>query len=119
MPITRELAASWAERYFIAWKTNDAETVASLFTEDAVYFYGPFREPARGREEIVRRWTENDAPPDFRSAFDVVAVEGDVAVVHWRVSWGGVAMDGVLVVTFDERGLCREHREWYARTESA
>lgn len=104
-------AAAWADRYFLAWKTNDAALVASLFTEDAVYFYGPFREPARGREEIVRRWTENAPESGVVTRHEVVAVNGEVAVIHFRVS---DAMDGVLIVKLDEDGRCREHREWYA-----
>ncbi len=46
--------AAWLESYFHAWETNDPSDVRALFAEDAVYFYGPFREPARGREAIVR-----------------------------------------------------------------
>ena len=122
MPITRGDAASWAERYFLAWKTNDPEAVAPLFTPDATYFYGPFREPAHGRDEIVRRWVQNGIPADFTCEYEAVAVSGDVAVIHWAVSWHEagtrVAMDGVLIVTFDDRGVCREHREWYARMET-
>ena len=107
-------AAAWADRYFRAWKTNDAALVASLFAEDAVYFYGPFREPALGREEIVRRWVENAPASDVVTAHEIVAVNGDTAVIHWAVSFADTAMDGVLIVTFDDGGRCREHREWYA-----
>lgn len=107
-------ATAWAARYFEAWKTNDGATVASLFAPDAVYFYGPFREPARGRDEIVRRWTGNPPPPDVIAKYEVVAVNGDTAVVHWTVSFDRTEMDGVLILRFDEHGACCEHREWYA-----
>lgn len=115
MEITRSHARSWAERYFLAWQTNDRATVESLFSEDAVYFYGPFRPPARGRDTIVARWLEH-AQPDVTSQFEVVAVEHRVAVIHWRVAFQGNGqreMDGVLIVRFDAAGLCSEHREWY------
>ena len=105
--------SNWAARYFDAWRSNDRAMVESLFTEEAIYFYGPFREPARGREEIVRRWIENGAPANFEAQHEVIAVNGDTAVIHWRVSFDDTVMDGVLIVTFDERGQCREHREWY------
>jgi SnoaL-like domain len=122
MSSARVDAASWAERYFQAWKTNEPEAVGPLFTPDATYFYGPFREPARGRDEIVRRWVQNGIPLDFRYEYDIVATSGDVAVIHWTVSWREagthIAMDGVLIVTLDDRGACREHREWYARVET-
>ena len=49
---------SWLDRYFAAWKSNDPEDVAALFTEDAVYSYSPFRAETRGRDEIPRRKTD-------------------------------------------------------------
>lgn len=115
MEITRAHATSWAERYFRAWQSNDRATIESLFSEDAVYFYGPFRPPAEGRDTIVERWIQS-SQPDVASEFEVVAVEGRVAVIHWRVAFeseGRREMDGVLIVRFDEHGLCAEHREWY------
>ena len=121
MEITRSHAQSWAERYFLAWRTNDRATVESLFSEDAVYFYGPFRPPARGREAIVARWLENPQP-GVTSEFEVVAVEDRVAVIHWRVGFPRDArteLDGVLIIRFDESGVCCEHREWYAERKAA
>jgi SnoaL-like protein len=47
----------WLGRYFDAWVSNDPADVASLFTEDAIYRVGPFREPWVGRDQIVDRWT--------------------------------------------------------------
>jgi len=117
MQIAIAAAAEWTERYFRAWKSNDPALVASLFSQDAAYFYGPFRPPARGREEIVRRWVGSAVQQNVIGEHEVVAVSGDTAVIHWTVSFdgaaGSTAMDGVLIVKFDEAGLCREHREWY------
>jgi hypothetical protein len=111
-------ANDWATRYFIAWKTNDRVLVESLFSEDAVYYYGPFRPPAQGREEIVRRWIENGSQRNVTTAHEVIAVNEDRAVIHWTTSFdtdaGTTSMDGILLITFDDRGTCREHREWYA-----
>ncbi|HEX8255692.1 MAG TPA: nuclear transport factor 2 family protein [Thermoanaerobaculia bacterium] len=115
-------AVRWAEHYFRAWKTNDPADVRALFTEDAVYYYGPFRPPARGREEIVRRWVANAAQANVEIAHEVVAVSGAAAVIHWAVSFdqpsGRVAMDGVLIVQLNEDGRCYEHREWYVEETS-
>jgi ketosteroid isomerase-like protein len=53
----------WLRRYFDAWASNDPVEVSSLFAEDAVYSYGPFREETRSREAIVRAWVEEGSPP--------------------------------------------------------
>jgi hypothetical protein len=115
MQITRSHARAWAERYFLAWTNHDRAIVESLFSEDAVYYYGPFRPPARGRSEIVARWLAG-AQQNVASQFEVTAACEDIAVIRWRVSFdhaGRTEMDGVLIVRFDESGACCEHREWY------
>jgi ketosteroid isomerase-like protein len=107
----------WVERYFGAWRRNDRAAVESLFTADAVYHYAPFEPPARGRDAIVANWLAGGAQPDLESAFEVLAVTGELAVVGWRVAFerdGRTEMDGILLLRFDASGRCREHREWYA-----
>ena len=32
----------WLDRYIAAWRSNEAEPIAGLFTEDAVYRYRPY-----------------------------------------------------------------------------
>ena len=112
--------ASWLERYFAAWRSNDPAEVEALFTEDAVYAYGPFSGLVRGRPAIVRGWVEGGVQPGLETWFEVLAVAGDRGVAHWRVSYdapegGRETLDGVLVCDLDEQGRCSLHREWFAR----
>lgn len=123
--MTRSDFDGWLTRYFGAWLTNDESEVAALFAEEAVYEYGPFREPARGRGEIVRNWAADpEGQREVRLSHEVLAVEGRTGVAHWRASYaaraggsGRVEMDGVLVIEFDVDGRCIRHREWYARRD--
>ena len=48
--------ADWISRYARAWETGDDDTVADLFTADAVYRSQIFREPHVGTEEIRAYW---------------------------------------------------------------
>jgi hypothetical protein len=114
---------TWLERYFAAWASNDAGDVAALFADDAEYSWGPFRQPARGRDAIVRAWVEGGAPPGLRSRFEPIAVNGERGIAHWEVAFeaeggGLVELDGILVCTFDGEGRCTLHREWYDRRET-
>lgn len=117
--VDRDGFRSWLERYFAAWVSNDPVDVAALFAEDAEYSYGPFREPERGRDRIVRAWIDGGVPRGLRTRHEVLAVEGDVGVARWQVTYMGddglVEMDGVLVCTFDPSGRCTIHREWFDR----
>jgi hypothetical protein len=110
--------AVWLERYFAAWRSNDPAEVEALFTEEAVYAYGPFSGSARGRPAIVRNWVEGGVQPGLETWFEVLAVEGERGVANWRVSFDEddlrVTLEGILVCDFDERGRCSLHREWFA-----
>lgn len=113
---------TWLDGYFAAWASNDPSEVAALFTEDALYAVSPFRPPWEGRDRIVREWT-SETQEDLDHASEIVTVDGDLAVAHWRVRarFGGAAqrteMDGLLLLRFTPDGRCREHREWYVTRE--
>lgn len=118
----RDAVHAWMDGYFAAWASNDPEDVAALFTEDAVYAVSPFSSPWQGRERIVQEWT-SEAQDDLDHSFEVVAVDGDMAVAHWRVqarfadALQRTEMDGVLLLRFAPDGRCCEHREWYVTRE--
>ncbi|HSJ50063.1 MAG TPA: nuclear transport factor 2 family protein [Actinomycetota bacterium] len=118
----RRSFGAWLARYFGAWASNDAEEVAALFADEAEYSWGPFREPARGRDAIVRAWVDGGSPPGFRWQVEPIAVSGNVGVAHWSVSFDDgravIELDGVLVCEFDTEGRCIRHREWYDRSET-
>jgi SnoaL-like domain len=109
----------WLERYAAAWRSNDPKDVASLFADDAEYSYGPYRESARGREEIVRRWVDGGVQAGLDLSLEPLAVDGDRGVAHWRVAFdaegGRVELDGILVCDFDAEGRCVRHLEWSER----
>ncbi|HEX9122247.1 MAG TPA: nuclear transport factor 2 family protein [Actinomycetota bacterium] len=110
---------SWLDRYFRAWVSNDPAEVAGLFAEDAVYSWGPFREPARGREAIVRAWVEGGVPDDLHLEYEALATVGPRGIAHWRSAFRSEEgsreeVDGILVCDFDELGRCTLHQEWYS-----
>jgi uncharacterized protein (TIGR02246 family) len=113
---------AWMQSYREAWNTNDPDDVRALFTEDAVYAIDPFRVPWHGRDEIARRWTAGISQ-SVDLTYQVLATDGDLAVVHWHVITQNVGdpvrveYDGILVLRFANDGRCREHREWFARRE--
>lgn len=47
---------SWMEGYIKTWRSNAAEDIGRLFTVAALYYTVPYREPWRGRENIVAGW---------------------------------------------------------------
>lgn len=126
MNLTLDQLTRWLRGYFDAWVSNDPRVVAALFSEDAVYFYGDFLAPSRGRDTIVARWIANpEQQTGIESRFEPLAAGGDTGIAHWHVAYnsgtrGGRRMeiDGILVLRFNAALECVEHREWYARREA-
>jgi ketosteroid isomerase-like protein len=125
MTLTPATAEHWLQRYGDAWEREDPAAAAGLFTEDCQYFETPFSPPACGREGVLRYWSavpEGQTEVSFR--FRLLALQSSTAIAHWsasftrRTSGSRVALDGVFVLDFDERGLCRTLCEWWHREES-
>ncbi len=125
MRLTQEQFREWLERYFRAWQSNDPDEVTALFSEDAVYYYGPFQTPSVGRRKIVERWISSpEQQTEIQYTCAPLAIHENLGVAHWHVLYrsgkdlsAAIEMDGVLVLKFDDQLRCTEHREWYARRE--
>jgi ketosteroid isomerase-like protein len=113
----------WLDRYVTAWRTNDREAVASLFSEHALYSYRPWdsdEHTVRGRAAIVASWLEEpDEPGSWEASYRPYAVDGDRAVA---VGWSRYASSGgepertyhnAYLLRFDGDGRCAEFREFY------
>ena len=78
----------WVDAYEQAWRAAGTAGLAGLFTQDATYRASPWAPPVEGLEAISEFWeAERDGPDeDFTMVSEVVAVDGDTAVVAHRWS---------------------------------
>ena len=116
----------WLRRYGEAWESRDAKAAASLFTEDAEYYWTPFGEPKRGHQGIQVAWTEaTSRQRDVRFSFRILASSGGRGIATWHTrlvrvpSDREVEIDGILVAEFGDSGRCRLFREWWHSTEAS
>jgi uncharacterized protein (TIGR02246 family) len=114
----------WLAAYIEAWRTNDPEHIAALFSADAKYRYHPYDEWISGRDAIVSSWRGDgaDEPGTWEAGYRTIAVDGDVAVATGSTAYsaepGGPVervFDNCFVLRLDEDGRCREFTEWYVR----
>jgi ketosteroid isomerase-like protein len=113
----RTQLTDWVAAYERAWRTPGTSALAGIFTEDAVYRQGPYDEPVTGLPAIARMWeTEREGPDEvFRMSYDVVAVDGAVAVVRAEVCYGDPVSHeyrDLWVVRFAGDGRCASFEEW-------
>lgn len=113
----RDAVERWVAGYERAWRTHGTELLAELFTPDVSYLPSPWARPIVGLSRLGPWWAaERDGPDEpFTLASEVVAVDGDTAVVRievayqhddpsrWRDLW---------ILRFDADGRCAEFEEW-------
>jgi ketosteroid isomerase-like protein len=117
MEMDRGQVMAWVAAYERVWRSPGTERLAEIFTPDAVYQQGPYHEPVVGLPSIARMWEDHrDGPDDvFTMTSEVVAVDGDIAVVRAEV-WYGDPVEteyrDLWVMRFAEDGRCRSYEEW-------
>lgn len=117
----------WLDRYIKAWRSNDRDTIAALFTEDATYRYSPFeKEPLRGRAQIVDSWLEEpDDPDSWQMRAEPLAVKGDLGVARGWTTYAATDSEpereysNIYVVRLTDDGRCAELTEWYMKRPDA
>jgi ketosteroid isomerase-like protein len=116
-PLSHAEASAWISAYERAWRTAGTDQLRSLFTEEASYRMSPYEEPATGLIEIAELWERERQGPDeeFEMTHEVVAVEGDTAVIRVEVHYGGtdrLRYRDLWIVRIAADGRCREFEEW-------
>jgi ketosteroid isomerase-like protein len=110
---------AWMAQYRRAWSSDDPQEIAALFTEDATYSPYPWpREKNRweGRDTIVQRWIgHGDSKLNWRFEHEILAVDGDTAVIEGWTDYDDEAYANVWLIRFADDGRAREFREWWVQ----
>ena len=112
---SRDEVDNWIAAYERAWRSAGTESLADLFAEDGSYRMSPYEEPARGLEQIAALWEREREGADegFEMRHEVMAVEGDTAVVRVEVEYArGTEYRDLWVIRLDPDGRCRDFEEW-------
>jgi ketosteroid isomerase-like protein len=125
----RATVQEWLDRYIAAWRANEPEAIAALFSEDAVYRYRPYADEdqtIRGRDAIVAAWLEEpDAPDAWDAQYEPFAVEGDRAAAtgwsryHATDELPERVFYNCYLLRFDPEGRCADFAEYYMQVPSA
>jgi SnoaL-like protein len=117
MALAREDVAAWLTGYERAWCTAGTAPLGELFTEGATYRMSPYEDAATGLAEIGALWERERQGPDeeFAMTHEIVAADGDTAVVKLEVQYGGperLQYRDLWILRFAGDGRCREFEEW-------
>lgn len=115
-------AQDWLDRYAAAWRSNDPEQIAGLFSEEVSYRYHPYDEPVEGREAVVRSWLDQpDDPVSWEAHYAPFAVEGNRVVATGESRY--FARDdkperlyhNCFLIEFDDQNRCLSFTEYYVK----
>jgi ketosteroid isomerase-like protein len=114
----RAAVEDWINRYEQLWRSPGTDRLTELFAPDATYRPSPWAIPLSGLMEIASYWeAERDGPDEeFTMSSQVLAVDGDVAVVRVFVEYGSDTGAGrwrdLWVLGFAPDGRCSSFEEW-------
>jgi len=110
----RDEVMRWVAGYERAWRERDVDAVAALFTERAAYRPSPYESSEVGHEAIKALWPDDEGVA-FTMTADVVAVEGDIAVVRVDVSYTAPRPQeyrDLWLLRFADDGRVADFEEW-------
>jgi ketosteroid isomerase-like protein len=116
-------ARAWVEAWSQGWATHDADVIAARYAEECEFRSHPFRGTLYGRAG-ARAYAEQ-AFAEERSAVasfqDPIVGAGGRVAVEYRATITTTdektaTLAGVTVLRFDDEGLVREHRDYWAMT---
>lgn len=111
----RDDVETWIAGYEAAWRTGGTERLTEIFTPDCSYLPSPWSEPLRGIGELAPFWEgERDGPDEaFAMGTEIIAVDGDTAVVRVEVNYRvGRDWRDLWVIRFAPDGRCVAFEEW-------
>jgi hypothetical protein len=120
-----EQLKDWLRAYGAAWGNRDPIAASRLFSADASYYETPFGPPARGHSGVEEYWVAaTQKQTNISFSWEVLSFTDDVGIVRWWATFSRlksnakVELDGVLLLEFNDDGLCRTFREWWHKKES-
>ena len=113
----RKAVERWLERYEQVWRTPGTERLHELFTPNASYLPSPWARSLDGLDAVTLFWeSERDgADEGFTMSSDIVAVDGDTAVVRVEIAYAASESGrwrDLWVLTFAPDGRCASFEEW-------
>lgn len=89
---------AWMAAYAKAWTERDPEQIVRLFTSTAHYQEHRFKPALEGIEAIRNYWRVivQTSQRDVSFSYDVLAVRGSRAFVHWQATFVWLPINGIM-----------------------
>jgi hypothetical protein len=110
-----EAARRWADTWLESWRAKDADLLAPLYAEQAVFRSHPFRDPQPPLDYARWAYAEEEGDPEVWLGEPLVA--DDCAAVEWWAfvveNGEPVSLAGTSILRFDDDGrVVDQHDYW-------
>ncbi|MCL2439918.1 MAG: hypothetical protein FWD15_05430 [Alphaproteobacteria bacterium] len=109
--MTREKLKLWLAAMRVAWINADIASVKKLFGKTQSYYETPFAPPVSG-EGIWALWREVRRGDLDYLDYEILALDGDTAIINEKFSWRGMKRDGIYQLEFDAADACVFFKRW-------
>lgn len=120
MSVSRSDLEAWVNGYVKAWETNAPEDIGALFTEEALYYTAPFREPWTGRDGIVDGWLgRKDHPGEWEFSYEPLMATEELGIVRGWTRYRDPPSEysNLWLIRLDDDGRCWQFTEWWMEHE--
>ena len=121
--MTRQVFQQWLESYLRRQEQRDATVVRELFTENGVYWWGPFCSPRHGVEAIYEHHRNAlSHQSDIKYEYQILATTEKYGVARFHLTLNDHmpnepnTYDGIFLVHLNNEGKCTLFEEWYHST---
>ena len=119
---TETAARRWVDVWQRAWAAGDADAIAALYADEALYRALAFRDADLGLAGVRRYLGENVSPErETECWFGEPVVSRDRAAVEWWGTWveqgQRVTLAGATLLRFDIDGQVVDHRDYWNEVE--
>lgn len=118
--VDRQAFQGWLDRYVEAWKSYDEQAIGDLFSENVEYRYHPQDDAIKGRDAVVKDWTDNkDDAGTYDAKYEPAAIDGETYVARGASQYfddQGKLRDeymNVYFIKFDGEGRATEFIEYW------
>lgn len=124
--MTEEIFRDWLERYLRPQEQCDPEAIKELFSEEGVYWWGPFNEPRHGVNSIyMHHKNALSHQEDIKYTYEILATSEDYGIAKFYLTLNDLVPDepdtyeGIFLVYLNDKKKCTLFQEWYNSTTRA
>ena len=124
--MTGQSFRDWLERYLRPQEQRNPEVIKELFSEEGVYWWGPFNEARHGVNAIyMHHKNALSHQENIKYTYEILATTEDYGIAKFHLTLKDLVphepdtYEGIFLVYLNDENKCTLFQEWYNSTTRA